>query len=209
MNNDIIILTNRPKTKVTKLAKLTTKDIRNELYTGEPILIYKCGMILSTTECRTWGYRIGKLRSVKHRNILLRISHGDIYTNERKYRYGLTDSPLCSCGEVEDLEHKFLKCKRLEPIWDTISLRSTEPGNEFKAFLGATIDSTILHIEELATAMMLINSGDINLVKWKYMQQKLRTSETLIQQEHLPEQDCGEEGGESMTSEASLDESDD
>jgi hypothetical protein len=90
-------VTIRKPSRVTleQVSKLTSKEIRKELKEVDPLVCYKSGMILSVTETMTWGYKIKKLNLVRHRNILLRVAHGDIYTEERKYRFGITDSPNC------------------------------------------------------------------------------------------------------------------
>ena len=45
--------------------------------------------------------------------MLLRHLHGDVYTNERKYRFGLTQDPNCThCGQLDTLDHRLTRCPR-------------------------------------------------------------------------------------------------
>ena len=61
---------------------------------------------------------MSKITSVRHKNILLRIAHGEIYYREKLYRYGLVESPNCPrCNEVETLRHKVVECEYVKRIW--------------------------------------------------------------------------------------------
>ena len=51
----------------------------------------------------------------------MRVAHGDVYTNERKFRFGLIDDPKCArCQHVETLKHKFYECLYVKKIWDEL-----------------------------------------------------------------------------------------
>ena len=42
----------------------------------------------------------------------------DIYSQERRFRFGLTDSPKCLiCGEIETVEHQLFVCKNARRLW--------------------------------------------------------------------------------------------
>jgi hypothetical protein len=100
------------------IRKVTSKTLREIVEEKEPICIYKFGAILTPIESVNWGEALRRVTSVRHKSLLLRIAHGEIYTKEKLYRYGLADSPKCSrCDQVEDLEHKLIKCEYVARIW--------------------------------------------------------------------------------------------
>ena len=97
--------------KARPLAKLTSKDIREARSSKVAIGNFKIGMVLENSEALTWGLRLARVNSTRHKNIILRVAHGEIYTKEKLHRFGLTDSPVCPrCQETETLEHKFIQC---------------------------------------------------------------------------------------------------
>ena len=100
------------------LKSLTSKEFRLIRSAKLPIKIFKIGMNLTTMESINWGFRLAKLTSTKHKNSLLRIAHGDVYTKDKLYRFGMSDNDKCSrCNGVENLRHKFLECPYVERIW--------------------------------------------------------------------------------------------
>ena len=100
------------------MVKLTSKEIRQEITQLDPICIFKLGAINTPSVSLNWGYALSKVTSVRHKSCLLRVAHGEVYTKEKLHRFNLMDSPSCPrCGEVENLEHKFITCAYVERIW--------------------------------------------------------------------------------------------
>ena len=120
----------------------------------------------------SWGLKLSKVSSTKHKNILLRVAHGDIYTKEKLHRFGMIDDSDCPrCGQVEDLNHKFMDSIYAKKIWDvtlnsTSSILTINPGNEprIKAIMGGYIDSSptslTLNAEILHRLLMLKEDSD-------------------------------------------------
>ena len=70
----------------------------------------------------TWGLKLGKLTSTKHKLSLLRTVHGDIYTKVKLCKYGLTDNDRCPrCEATETLEHKIYECEYVKRIWKVVA----------------------------------------------------------------------------------------
>ena len=144
--------------KFKDLSCCTSKELRATLNKSAPILEYKLGMNLDINESRTWGARIAKLTSVRHRAILLRVAHGDIYTKDKLNRFGLADNNECPrCGEIENLKHKFIECQYVKQIWRHLFLLTNDltTGNQLnedriKACMGALKDGN--------KAMLTINA---------------------------------------------------
>ena len=110
---------------------MTTKQIRESRATHEQICLFKFGLALTPLESTNWLYRLKKLTSVKHQNILLRIAHGEIYTKEKLCRYGLIELPTCPrCDQVETLRHKFIECEYIARIWTEFNVKMGLTDNE-------------------------------------------------------------------------------
>ena len=65
-----------------------------------------------------WASSLAKVTSTKHKDLLLRLVHGELYSKERLHRYRLIDNAQCPrCGEIETLKHKYLECPYIKEIW--------------------------------------------------------------------------------------------
>jgi len=119
-DKEIIFVRGKPKL----LGKMTSKEIRLNRSDLTPICVFKTGTILNPNESLTYFYKLSKLVNVRHRDLLLRIHHGDIYSKERLCRFALTDDPICPrCDEIETIEHKFATCTYVTRIWTTVMTR--------------------------------------------------------------------------------------
>ena len=104
--------------RLKKIDQCSSKEIRDNLFLKTPITEFKIGISLSKVESETWCLRIAKLTSTRHKNVLLKIAHGDIYTKEKLNRFGLVDSSLCPrCDQIETLQHKLFGCIYASKIW--------------------------------------------------------------------------------------------
>ena len=154
------------------LEKLTSKEIREARSGKDLIKTFKLGIQLREVESCSWGLKLSKLTSTKHKNLLLRVAHGEIYTKVKLHKYGLTDSPMCPrCQTAETLTHKFIECPYVQRIWSMIfkytqalttdNLRLEQPA---KAILGCHLNSngTMLTInaEVLQRIMSLRDDQD-------------------------------------------------
>ena len=139
------------------LSKLSSKDLRQTRADELPICIYKCGLILNPAECSSWLRNLNSLKSIAHKNAILRFVHGDIYSNERLHRFGMRDNPNCeSCGEVETIEHKIYKCRHVEGLWQSVATLTgdtanlTEPDYIVGAYNSCTVATLTIHAELVA-----------------------------------------------------------
>ena len=104
------------------LSKLTSKEIRETRSSETQICLFKCGLIMGPRDGYRWLNRLNKLSSTKHKNAILRYLHGDIYSGERLFRFGLRDNPNCDiCGNVETIGHKILECGYSESLWRALA----------------------------------------------------------------------------------------
>jgi hypothetical protein len=105
--------------KFKSLATCSTKEIRESTNPKQLITSFKVGLDLNERDSRNWLFKLSKLTSVQHKGTLLKIAHGEIYTQERLVKFGLTNESSCPrCDCVEDLEHKIYRCHYVERIWN-------------------------------------------------------------------------------------------
>ena len=108
------------KERFKEIVTCTSKEIRESRMDSEPVRNFKLGYNLDTSEALNWGYKLGRVTSVKHKNTLLKVAHGDVYTKEKLHRFNLSDDASCPrCGDIETLQHKFITCEYVERIWRT------------------------------------------------------------------------------------------
>ena len=183
--NKSILVSGRPK----KLSDCSSKTIRETFFRQEIITSYKIGLNLSKNEALNWADRVAKLSSVRHRNTILRVAHGDIYTNEKLFRFGLAASDKCDrCNEIDTLQHKFIDCQYVKEIWRHLGrlTRTLTPGNQnpvdnIKANLGAAADSSkvmiTIHSEVLQRILGLRREQDYLLHPKKIIELSLKLIE--------------------------------
>jgi len=120
------------------LTKLSSKEIRDS---GDDKLIcaYKIGLNLNQGQVLNWCNRLRKVTSIRLRSTLLRVAHGDIYSNSRMYKFGMVDNAKCAnCDEpVETIIHILFLCPKAQRVWNML--------NDKKASVG--LDNTQLNIE--------------------------------------------------------------
>ena len=106
------------KGKFVKLSKLSSKSIRLNREKNDPITCFKIGANVTPRDSLNWALVLKKLTSVKHKDNLLRLAHGELYSKERLHRYRLVDSPNCPrCDQIETLTHKYFECPYVKEIW--------------------------------------------------------------------------------------------
>jgi hypothetical protein len=143
--------------------KLRSKDLRDLLYTTDPICVFKLGAIMSPRESLMWGEALRKVTSIRHRNTLLRVAHGDIYTRAKQHRFGLNNSADCfNCNGYEDLPHKIFECEYVKKIWNlVIPLTNTlKPVNHLEI---ASIENRILGATGCCDPLILTIHAEILL----------------------------------------------
>lgn len=93
------------------LSSIQSRQFRIQREDDTPICVFKIGLIMDPNMAMTWLYTLSRLTSVRHKNTILKICHGDVYTKAKLARFNLADDPYCPrCGKLETLEHKFVTC---------------------------------------------------------------------------------------------------
>ena len=142
----------------------TSKEIRTSRCNKQPIQEFKIGLRLTVNESLSWGLRLSKLSSTRHKNTLLKAVHGDVYTKDKLFRFGLRDSDLCPrCDQKEDLEHKLLTCPYAHRIWtraipyiEKLNTQQDPNATRLCLALGATKDTSLAALTLSAELLQVI-----------------------------------------------------
>ena len=107
--------------RLVNISGMSSKLFRqnNQVQEDQIICLYKLGLALTPGEVLHWTKLIKSLSSTRHKNILLRTAHGDIFSNERLCRFGLVDDPRCAnCdNQVETRSHRLIECEKAQRAW--------------------------------------------------------------------------------------------
>ena len=130
----------------------------------------------------TWLFNLGKITSTAHKNNILLTCHGAIYTRERRYRYGLSETPTCPrCEEIETIKHKVFECNYANRIWNEtlkitnkLSPNIEQEPDRIKQVLGAVRGTSPL--------LITIHAGTLTtIIRLKEDQSYLQHPRNLVQ----------------------------
>ena len=175
------------------LAKLTSKEFRTSRCDNEPLTSLKIGPNLTKNLSLKWAFAVNKLTSVRHKDIVLRLAHGELYSKERLHRYSLIDSAQCPrCDEIETLRHKYFDCPYVKEIWRrtlliTNKTRQRIQPNEstIEKALCCTIEPNITSLTihaEIISRIRQLKDTEANLLLWPKLFVK-KAVELLIRRE--------------------------
>jgi len=151
------------KSCLADIKKLSSKSIRECLTVMDPICLPKFGAILTPNECLNWGESLRRVTSVKHKSILLRVAHGDVYSKAKLFRFGLINSPDCTqCGQPEDLQHKIFMCPYSNRIWE-IATNLTDRLKPAQQITNDPIENRILGASTNSSPLILTIHAEILL----------------------------------------------
>jgi len=151
------------KSCLADIKKLSSKSIRECLTVIDPICLPKFGAILTPNECLNWGESLRRVTSVKHKSILLRVAHGDVYSKAKLFRFGLINSPDCTqCGQPEDLQHKIFMCPYSNRIWE-IATNLTDRIKPVQQITNDPIENRILGASTNSSPLILTIHAEILL----------------------------------------------
>ena len=67
------------------LGSISSKEFRDNRNPRSLITSFKIGLNLTELECQTWCLRLRKLTSTTHKALILKVAHGDIYTQDKLF----------------------------------------------------------------------------------------------------------------------------
>ena len=94
-----------------------------------------------------WQGRLWQIGNPQLRAYRLKLLYKDIFSNERRHKFGLSDSPDCIiCGQIESVNHQFVECANARKLWDM-----------YRRLTGKSVDSllqAIICVEEIDTEIV-------------------------------------------------------
>ena len=115
------------RSSITKIGTLASKAIRKEIIARKfPDHFVDLGKIYKRMDWPPPGTdylsnfsNVNKLKHPTLRAIRLKIQYKDVFSNERRHRFGLVDSPSCEiCRQIETVEHQMLTCDNAKRMWE-------------------------------------------------------------------------------------------
>ena len=112
-----------------------------------------------------------------------RILHGDIFCNERMFRFKMVDSPFCPfCvgGSIETIKHLLWECPRSGFVWDTFSTIINRSYNlDYINYTTVVLGSQnpILVIESLILALLklIVTKDRTNVITTEMIHSQIKT----------------------------------
>ena len=76
------------------------------------------GLNLGSLEEKKSWFNLWKLRNPILRNCRLKIKYKDVFCQQRRHKFGISDSSQCEiCGELETVEHQIMNCNNARRMW--------------------------------------------------------------------------------------------
>jgi len=105
---------------------------------------------------------------VAHKSILLRVLHGDIYTNEKLFRFGMRDSPRCSRCDLDDtLEHRLNVCPRVLSLTEKLTTMTSKIGNRADRLNADQKEKLLACFKDVDIATLTVHAEIIKLIVGK------------------------------------------
>ncbi len=124
---------------------LTSKKLREIFFENNEIVKPKIA-IMTEDQSLTFYNKISKLSSIPNKTKMLRLAHGDVYTAERRVRFGLTESDTCRrCFQKETIYHLLKECPYSLEVFKLIGIDITENTNE-NELLGVDLNSSAFEV---------------------------------------------------------------
>jgi len=90
---------------------------------------------------------------------MLRILHGDVYTNERLYRFGLIDNSRCDrCQEVDTLDHRLNSCQGTEVIRSCLTTLTSKLFKTLQIDQVEAIDQLLVTHKDCSKAILTVHA---------------------------------------------------
>ena len=109
------------KQKILKWPNISSKHIRESRNCGE-MIAPKMVTASCERQLNNLGKKISNLTNSKLKSVLLRCLHGDVYSKERMFRFGMVNDKYCQrCDKEETTTHMLLECEYVRAVWNDLS----------------------------------------------------------------------------------------
>jgi hypothetical protein len=118
---------------------LPSKKIREMLFGNDYIAQPKI-LVMDEYQVTTLYKNIAKLINVPNKTKMLRLIHGDVYTAERRVRFGMDNCDTCRrCFMKETILHLLLECPYSLEVYKTLNLTNLNPVDLIGTFLAPAV----------------------------------------------------------------------
>jgi len=105
-----------------RTATLTSRQIRKLVWEEQCIVDTKLMRLDADTAPMLYG-KITKLRNIQNKSKLLRLLHGEVYSGNRLFRYGLAETDRCiRCFAEETIKHLLYECPYSAEVWGRLGM---------------------------------------------------------------------------------------
>ena len=132
-----------------KLLYNSMKNVKLNYHTLNLAKIYKSpnwDLLLPSQDVHGDSQWYSNIWNIKHpglRAFRVKLLFKDVFSNERRFRFGMSDSALCEhCGIVESVEHQLLECSNASRLWQLFRLLSGESTTSIREVLHCSMNMT-------------------------------------------------------------------
>ncbi len=123
----------------------TSKKLREILFEINAIVKPKIA-IMDDNQLLSFYKNVSKLQSIPNKTKMLRLVHGDVYTAERRARFGLADSDTCRrCFQKETIHHLLRECPYSLETFKLLGINITNNTTE-NELLGVDLSSSAFEV---------------------------------------------------------------
>ena len=118
-----------------------------------------------------WQKNIWQIKNPHLRAYRLKLLYKDIFSNERRHKFGISDSPNCEiCGQVESVSHQLFECTNAQRLWDLYSRLTGKSIRNMLQIIMATerIDVEIVKSIIIKRLIQIDRSKNVNLAQLKH-----------------------------------------
>ena len=149
------------KDSLIDLGNLKSRQIRAELAGGRLLGNHKVEARIihkepNWQEPDEWQNNLWKIKNPALRGIRLKLLYKDIFCNERRHRFGLSDSALCQgCGDIETVSHQLFQCRNASRMWEWFTESTGIRINSLMEIVTVTEDSQVEIIKSVAIKKLI------------------------------------------------------
>ena len=176
--------------KLVNTQKVTVRIIKSVLTVplNAPSFAYETKLGLDQGNFPTHNPFVHLRRYIKmprDRFFKFRILHGDVFCNERRFKFKMSDSPCCEfCGELESVKHLIWNCNRSRSCWEYFNqLTSQYNGSAYATYetvtLGSSEPNKVLEEIVLMILRMIISIDRTNAIEQDQIKKAIKNKYSL------------------------------
>ena len=164
MENDVFCSADQIKSTLLRRRLL---EIKHGVFSVQAKVVYKQPL---WQEPENWQHLLWKIKNPQLRGYRLKLLYKDVFSNERRHRFKLSESPNCSiCGQVESVTHQILECANAQRLWAMYYRITGRPVRSMLEIITCTesIDIEMIKTIIIKRLIQIDRSAGVNLVAIK------------------------------------------